>query len=231
MEMYPSYLICVADNQEKSHQYRTMNMKSIPSWLLVFCIVIGQLLLTTEGADLQWENSVSIINGNWQFKLLNVPSRGFTRWDVTLYQQLPGGNLDEIKTWKSEDVYVISKQVPTKMDIPFLIGGSAFKGDTKIVKATVRYPDGEALESTTFDINQFVGMVVLIVGLVIGGVCLIAVVVGCILCNKRRRRRVPFQQPAAVVGQTQVCHTTQAPVMVQGQNYQVPQAGTQNQYV
>ena len=69
---------------------------------------------------------------------------------------------------------------------------------------------------------------VLIVASVIGAVCLIAVVVGCMLC-KMRRQLVPLQQPVAVMGQTHVYQTQ--PQVVQGQNHQVPQAVPQNQNV
>lgn len=199
-------------------------MKSIPLLLLVVCIVIGQLSLTTEGADLHWENSVSIVNGHWQFQLLDVPCRNQRKYQSKLYQELPGGELFEIDT-------TTYRNVPWKQNILFTIPDSYFAHGPKIVKAKVIYPNGDVLESDTFNLDLLFQTVGWIVGCVVGGVCLIVVVVGCILCHKRRRRRVPFQQPVAVMGQSQVYQTSQAPVMVQGQNYQVPQAGTQNQYV
>ena len=202
-----------------------MNMKCNHSWLLVACILIGQMLLPTQGSKLQWANSIGVTDGEWHFTLLDVPSNGHTRWDVTLYHKEPSGQFVPVKTGSSEEI-LEGKPMREKVDVLFKVN---FNGASKIVKAKVVYPNADELESEIFDLDNYV-MTIVVVVCVVGGVCLIAAVVGCVLCKRRRRRRVPFQQPVAAIGQGQV-YQTQPQVVGQGQNYRVPQAVPQDSIV
>ena len=171
---------------------------------------------------LEWGDSVEVVNDNWKFNLLDVPSRGSAWYSVTLYQKLEADKWLEVHKWPT------FRNLPEKTNIPFTISGSAFRGDSKIIMVEVRYPDKIILESKIIELKEpnsskkleTASMIGVILGCVVGGVCLIAVVVGCILWNKRRRRRVPLQQQAPFVGQEQGYETSQAPAMVQGQNSQ-----------
>ena len=199
-----------------------MNMKFNHSWLLVACIVIGQMILATEGADLQWANSIGYEDGFWHFKLLDVPSKDQPHWHVTLCQQLPNGHWRDLFKRRSDKVPGYSSPLASKLDVPYAID---FNNGPKIVKAKVVYPSGSGipdLESEILDLGSY-SMKIVVVVCVVGGVCLVVLVAGCVLCKRRRRRRVPFQQPVAAIGQGQV-YQTQPQAVGQGQNYRVPQA-------
>ena len=152
--------------------------------------------------DLEWENSLSVdLNDNWEIQLKDVPSRDHRRYWVTLYQKLEGDN------WMKLQECGEFKHPPKKNTITLTVPGSKFLGDSKIVMAEVTYPDDSKLESKNLDLQQLFERetatmvpVGLIVGCVVGGVCLIAFVVGCILYQKRRRPRVPLEQPVRVMG-------------------------------
>ena len=93
------------------------------------------------------------------------------------------------------------------------------------MKVKVVYPSGSGIpdvESEILDLDGY-ALKIVIVACVVGGVCLIVLVVGCVLCKRRRRRRFPLQQPVAAIGQGQV-YQTQPQVVGQGQNYRVSQA-------
>lgn len=183
-----------------------MNMKLIPWWLLAAYIVIGSLISPTNGANLEWaESGYQSDDGWWSFTLLNVPSRDHSRYNVTMYQLLPSGDWEEIRSDTENCIAenTVGSLVPTTMDIPFWMSERDFKHHTKIVKVLVKYPDGEVLESNTVDLEQLHAindnvLIAEIVGAIVGGVCFIAVVVGCILCKRKRQRLVPYQQPVAV---------------------------------
>lgn len=212
-----------------------MNMKSILSSLLVACCIIGQMISPTEGTKLQWKKSLEYVPGNYVITLLDVPSEGVHRYDVTLYQRAPREQWDKILSRKSEDMF--ASPLSTKMDVELEVPFDTFTGPSKIVKAKVVYPTGRNIPDVESEILDFDDLVMgnfkmlLIVVCFIGGVCVIAVVAGCILCQRQRRRgRFPLQQPVAVMGQDQL-YQTQPHVVVQGQNYQLPQTVPQNQNV
>lgn len=186
-----------------------MNMKLIPQWLLVVCIVIGSLVAPTEGANLEWDDSVEVDDGKWKFKLLNVPSRGHPWWGARLSQLLPNGDWEEIESSYKDSVKMFGSPVPKTVNIPFAIKEGKFKGDNKIVKAEVAYSDGEVLESDSVDLDALLEDIIAeTVGGVVGGLVFLILVIGCILCVRRRRRLVLIQQPvmqqpvAVVVPQT-----------------------------
>ena len=187
----------------------------------------------TKGADsvgtLEWVNSLKVgVNDNWEIQLRDVPSRGHNSYSVTLYQQLEGDK------WVKLQACTGFNKPSTWDTITLVIPGSKFQGDTKIIMAEVTYPDDVMLESKTFNLQQLVktaNVVGLIVGCVVGGVCLIALVVGCIWCKKQRQRRVPLQQPVMVMGQGECEQRTQQHVVVQGQNNGAQQVVPQNRYV
>ena len=120
-----------------------MNMKLIHRWLLAVCIVIECLIAPTKGADLEWKEFCEINNSTygmqWEFTLLDVPSRGHPGYAFKLYQQLPSGDWHRIPAlWTSQTIF--GSSVPTTVDIPFAITEHFFKKDphnTHIVKATV----------------------------------------------------------------------------------------------
>ena len=136
-----------------------MNMKLIHRWLLAVCIVIECLIAPTKGADLEWKEFCEINNSTygmqWEFTLLNVPSRGHPGYAFKLYQQLPSGDWHRIPAlWTSQTIF--GSSVPTTVDIPFAITEHFFKKDphnTHIVKALVYYPDGKVLERRTVNLN------------------------------------------------------------------------------
>ena len=136
-----------------------MNMKLIHRWLLALCFVIGSLISPTKGADLNWKEFCEINNSTygmqWEFTLLDVPSRGHPGYAFKLYQQLPSGDWHRIPAlWTSQTIF--GSSVPTTVDIPFAITEHFFKKDphnTHIVKAVVYYPDGKVLESRTVNLN------------------------------------------------------------------------------
>ena len=174
-----------------------------------------------SAGTLEWENSLKVdVNGDWEIKLKGVPSFGHTKYSVTLYQQLEGDKWMKLQE-SAEFNHPYEKQTIT--GITFTIPGSKFQGDSKIVMAEVLYPNGGdsvMLESKTFNLQQLVetaSIVGLIVGCVVGGVCLISLVVGCIWYKRRRQRRVILKRPV--------------PVMGQGQQNQVQQVVPHDQYV
>ena len=166
---------------------------------------------------LEWGDSMEVVNDKWKFNLLDVPSRNSAWYSVTLYQKLEEDQWLKVHKWPT------FRNLPEKTNIPFTISGSAFQGDSKIIMAEVMYPDKVILESKIIELKGPDSMIGVILGCVAGGVCLIAVVVGCILWNNRRRRRDSLQQQAPFVGQEQGYETNQAPAMVQEQNSQVQQ--------
>ena len=194
---------------------------------------IFDVMYQTKGehsfGTLEWMNSLKVdLNDNWEIQLRDVPSFGHDRYSVTLYQQLEGDK------WKKLQECTEFNH-PSKLDtVTLTIPGSKFQGDFKIIMAEVTYPDNVMLESKIIELKGPAGepnkqletasMIGVIVGFVVGGVCLIVLVVGCILCQKRRRRRVHLQQPVPSIFQSRVCQTTQAdPVVLDGKTYYVPQ--------
>ena len=122
-----------------------------------------------------------------------MPFRGHTKYSVTLYEKLEGDKW--LKLQECAEFNNPSEENTVTLTFP----GSKLQRDSKIVMAEVTYPNGIMLESKTVDLQQLIeksSIVGLIVGCVVGGVCLIALVVGCIWYKKRRRRRVPLQQSA-----------------------------------
>lgn len=203
-----------------------MNMKCNPLWLLVVCIVIGRLISPVTGTHLFWERSLRITSNVWHFELSGAPDPRLQKYDVKLLQ-VGGGDSVEIKSWNSDELRMTNVS-PSIRNICFQIRGDEFNGGPKIVMAELRYRSGAILPSTTLNLDdlaraQKTEMAGVVMVWVVGGICIIALIVGVILCCRRRRRRVGFQQPVAVMGQ--------APIMVQGQNYQVQQAVPQIHYV
>lgn len=169
-------------------------MKSIPSWLLILCIVIGQLSSPTQGADMKWDKSVKFSNDAWHFKLLNVPSRGKRSLIIKLYQEVNGTNFVHLPLNPEE-----YKNPPKKRDHQYVIPHDYFKPGPKIVQAKVFYPDSHISDSNTVNLEKLLEDNGAIVGGTVGGVCFVILVVLGAMCQKRRRRRVRHQQPAAVV--------------------------------
>ena len=154
-----------------------------------------------SAGTLEWKNSLKVdLNGDWEIHLKDVPLGGHTKYSVTLYQQLEGDQ------WMKLQEGAEFNNPPEKNTIKLTFPESKLQGDSKIVMAEVTYPDNSIVDSKTFNLQQLIetaSIVGLIVGCVVGGVCLIALVVGCIWYKKRRQRRVPLQQPAPVMGQGQ----------------------------
>ena len=158
---------------------------------------------------MEWDDSIEVDGGKWKFKLLNVPSRGHPYWGAKLSQLLPSGDWEEIKSSYKDSTKLFGSPVPKTVNIPFAIKEGKFKGDNKIVKAEVVYPDGETLESDSVDLDALLeDTIAETVGGVVGGLVFLILVIGCICCIRRRRRLVLIQQPvlqqpvAVVVPQT-----------------------------
>ena len=146
--------------------------------------------------ELKFEETVEFIDKSgaywWEFKLLDVPSRGGESYTAKLYQQ------------REEDKWFPERNEPRgcnplgKNTIPFRIPDSIFQGSSRIIMVEVVYNDGETTESKSFDLNQALAEVAnrrkdgtsevgVIVGCVIGGVCIVVLVVGGVLCYKKKR--------------------------------------------
>ena len=191
------------------------------------------VMYQTKGDDsfgtLEWMNSLKVdLNDNWEIQLRDVPSFGHDSYSVTLYQKLEGDK------WVKLQECTEFNHPPDKNTVTLSIPGSKFQGDSKIVMADVTYPDNSMLESKIIELKESTGepnkklkavsMIGVIVGCVVGGVCLVVLVVGCILCQKRTRRRVPLQQPVTPIFQGRVCQTTHADaVVLDGKTYYIPQ--------
>ena len=128
-----------------------MNIKHNHSWLLVICMILGRLTAPTEGSELEWDTSVEVRGGYWIFHLLNISSRGHESCWITLYQQLEG----------EKSVQMDAQTVKTKQELPewmrdmrYHFRTTTFQGDSKIVKATVMYPDNVMLKTKNFDVND-----------------------------------------------------------------------------
>ena len=126
-----------------------MNIQEVRWWLLGSYVIMGQLAAPAEGAGLELKSASVGPGGTWNIELNNVPERDQEWCKVTLCQQLEGGNLGHIieKTF-----------TPCKGDSNFKlvpdVGPFDLKGDTKVVKAKIEYPDTVMMKSQAFDMND-----------------------------------------------------------------------------
>ena len=135
------------------------------SWTLLISIIIGSLTTRTEGAALCLSAVFRNSEDLWVFRLHKVPRRQQDSYDVTVYEQLEGGNLEEIYS-------ETCKYPPREENIPFEIEDCKFQGNSKVVVAKVVYPDGVTLESNTVDLRslEYQSAVSNVVGWVLGGI-------------------------------------------------------------
>ena len=121
----------IKEHSQESH--RNVNIKSMDSWLLVICMVVGRLTAPTEGALLKW---VKLNDGSLQ--LQNIPTRGQAEYTVKLYQHFE----EREKSLFMESFTSSDDENDATFGIKQDDARLEWEGDSKIVRATVSYPDG-----------------------------------------------------------------------------------------
>ena len=141
-----------------------MNIKRISWWQFLICLVVVGLDSPVEGSALQratpvleWNTKVDKTEYGGKvhyfiFKLWNVAKRDDAEeHSVTLYQQLEGGEFQELHQPYTPVCATIGADCDA---LRWTMPSGEFKGDTKIMKAQIMYPGGVMVKSKTLDLEN-----------------------------------------------------------------------------